>query len=59
MTDRRAKVPGPNHPITIERNPARVVVLAGLGGIADSCEAVTLVTIAAPAWQKGTPVPAQ
>jgi hypothetical protein len=56
MTDRRAKVPGP---VTIERNPVRVVVLAGLGGIADSCETVTLVTIVAPAWQKGTPVPAQ
>ena len=26
MTDKRANVPGPDHPITIERNPARVVV---------------------------------
>jgi len=42
MTDNRAKVPGPDHPITIERNPARVVVLAGQRIIADSCEAITL-----------------
>ena len=42
MTDKRARVPGPDHPITIERNPARVVVLAGRRVIADSCEAVTL-----------------
>ena len=42
MTDKRAKVPGPDHPITIERNPSRVVVLAGQRVIADSCEAVTL-----------------
>jgi uncharacterized protein (DUF427 family) len=59
MTDRRANVPGPDHPITIERSPARVVVLAGRRVIADSCEALTLVTIVASAWQKGTPVPAQ
>ena len=42
MTEKRAKVPGPDHPITIERNPARVVVWAGRRVIADSCEAVTL-----------------
>jgi len=42
MTDKRARVPGPDHPITIERNPARVVVLVGQRVIADSCEAVTL-----------------
>lgn len=34
--------PGPDHPITIERNPARVVVSAGGRVIADSVEALTL-----------------
>ena len=39
---RPVKIPGPEHPITIEANPARVVVtVAGLV-IADSVEALTL-----------------
>ena len=42
MTDKRAKVPGPDHPITIERNPARVVVVVAGRVIADTCDAVTL-----------------
>lgn len=42
MTDKRAKAPGRDHPITMERNPARVVVLVGGRVIADTCEAVTL-----------------
>jgi len=42
MTDKRAKVPGPDHPITIERNPARVVVVVAGQIIADTCDAVTL-----------------
>ena len=42
MTDKRAKVPGPDHPITIERNPARVVVVVAGRIIADTCDAVTL-----------------
>jgi uncharacterized protein (DUF427 family) len=42
MTDNRAKVPAPDHPITIERNPARVVVAVGGRIIADRCDAVTL-----------------
>ena len=42
MTDERAKVPGPDHPITIERNPARVVVVVAGRIIADTCDAVTL-----------------
>jgi hypothetical protein len=29
MTDKRMKVPGPDHPITIEANPTRVVVTVG------------------------------
>jgi len=42
MTDKRAKVPGLDHPITIERNPARVVVVVAGRIIADTCDAVTL-----------------
>ena len=42
MTDKRAKVPGPEHPITVERNPARVVVVMAGRVIADTREAVTL-----------------
>src|SRR5438445_3262203 len=42
MTDTRARVPGPDHPITIERNPARVVVVVAGRIIADTCDALTL-----------------
>src|SRR5580765_5451460 len=42
MTDKRAKVRGPDHPITIERNSARVVVVVAGRIIADTCDAVTL-----------------
>ena len=42
MTDKRARIPGPDHPITIERNPARVVVIVAGRVIADTGEAVTL-----------------
>ena len=42
MTDKRAKVPGPDHPITIERNPARVFVAVAGRIVADTCDAVTL-----------------
>ena len=42
MTDNRAKVPGPDHSITIERNPSRVVVVVAGRVIADTREAVTL-----------------
>jgi uncharacterized protein (DUF427 family)/quinol monooxygenase YgiN len=42
MTGKPIKQPGPDHPITIERNPARVVVsVAGLV-IADTQDALTL-----------------
>ena len=30
-TDRPVLEPGPDHPITVERNPARVRVVAGVG----------------------------
>jgi uncharacterized protein (DUF427 family) len=36
------KVPGPDHPITIESNPKRVVVRFGGRTIADSTHALTL-----------------
>jgi uncharacterized protein (DUF427 family) len=42
MTDKRARVPGPDHPITVERNPSRVVVLVAGRVIADTNEAITL-----------------
>lgn len=36
------KVPGPDHPITIEPNPKRVVIRFGGRTIADSTQALTL-----------------
>jgi uncharacterized protein (DUF427 family) len=42
MTDKRARVPGPDHSITIERNPARIVVSVAGRVIADTREALTL-----------------
>jgi uncharacterized protein (DUF427 family) len=42
MTDKRMKVPGLDQPITIERNPGRVVVVVAGRIIADTCNAVTL-----------------
>ena len=36
------KIPGPDHPISIERNPRRVVVKLGGLVIADTTEALTL-----------------
>ena len=42
MNDRQIRLPGPDHPITIERNPARVVVMVAGQIIADTCDAVTL-----------------
>jgi uncharacterized protein (DUF427 family) len=36
------RVPGPEHPITIEPNPARVIVTVGGRVIADSVDALTL-----------------
>ncbi len=42
MTAKPKKVPGPDHPITIERNPTRVVVSVAGRVIADTREALTL-----------------
>ncbi len=42
MNDRRMRVPGPDHPITIAPNPNRVVVTLGGHTLADSTRALTL-----------------
>jgi uncharacterized protein (DUF427 family) len=36
------KTPGPDHPITIERNPSRIVVKVGGQVVADTRDALTL-----------------
>src|SRR5271154_3056841 len=45
------KIPGPDHPITIERNRARVVVSVAGRIVADTREALTLREAAYPAVQ--------
>jgi uncharacterized protein (DUF427 family) len=42
MTDKPIKQPGPNHPITIEANPARVVVTVAGQVVASTQRALTL-----------------
>jgi uncharacterized protein (DUF427 family) len=42
MTNKSIKIPGPDHPITIEANPSRVVVRVGGEIIADTNNALTL-----------------
>jgi uncharacterized protein (DUF427 family) len=42
MTDKPIKIPGPDHPIVIAPNPARVVVSLGGRVIADTTAALTL-----------------
>jgi uncharacterized protein (DUF427 family) len=42
MTDKPMKQPGPDHPITIEANPARVVVSVAGRVLADTQNALTL-----------------
>jgi uncharacterized protein (DUF427 family) len=42
MSDKTIKIPGPDHPITIERNAGRVVVTLAGKVIADSGDALTL-----------------
>jgi len=51
MTDKPIKVPGPDHPITIEANSSRVVVTVAGKVIADTREALTLREAAYPAVQ--------
>jgi uncharacterized protein (DUF427 family) len=42
MTNRPRKIPGPDHPISIDANPSRVVVTVGGEVIADTRDALTL-----------------
>ncbi|OWO96305.1 hypothetical protein B5E41_05870 [Rhizobium esperanzae] len=42
MLDKSIKIPGPDHPITVEHNPCRVVVTVAGRTIADSRNALTL-----------------
>jgi len=42
MSDKPRKIPGPDHPITIERNPARVTVTVAGRVIADTRNALIL-----------------
>ena len=51
MSERSIKIPGPDHPITIEANPDRVVVTLGGQSIADTTAALTLREAAYPAVQ--------
>lgn len=49
--DRSMKIPGPDHPITIEKNPKRVVVTVGGKIVADSTHALSLKEASYPAVQ--------
>ncbi len=51
MTEKTIKIPGPDHPITIEPNGGRVVVRVGGKVIADSKDALTLREAKYPAVQ--------
>ncbi len=51
MQQRPMKIPGPDHPITVEGNPARVVVRVGTRVVADTREALTLREAKYPAVQ--------
>ncbi|HEX3417992.1 MAG TPA: DUF427 domain-containing protein [Stellaceae bacterium] len=50
-SSRPIKIPGPDHPITIERNPARIVVSVAGRIVADTRDALTLREAAYPAVQ--------
>ena len=51
MSTREPKIPGPDHPIRISRNPARVLVRVAGTLIADTREALTLQEASYPAVQ--------
>lgn len=51
MSSKPVKIPGPDHPITIERNPSRVVVSVGGKIVADTLRALTLREANYPAVQ--------
>jgi uncharacterized protein (DUF427 family) len=42
VAEKARKIPGPDHPITIERNPAHITVTAGGKVIADTRDALIL-----------------
>jgi uncharacterized protein (DUF427 family) len=42
MKEKQIRIPGPDHPISIERNPARVVVSVARHVVADTRNALTL-----------------
>ena len=42
MLARNPKLPGPDHPITVESNPSRIQVRVAGALLADTCEALTL-----------------
>jgi uncharacterized protein (DUF427 family) len=51
MADKPMKIPGPDHPISIDTNPSRVVITVGGKVIADSRKALTLREASYPAVQ--------
>jgi uncharacterized protein (DUF427 family) len=51
MTDRPMKIPGPDHLISIEAHPSRVVVTVGGRVVADTSDALTLREASYPAVQ--------
>src|SRR6202166_1929906 len=51
MVEKQIKIPGPDHPITIEANPSRVVVKVGGKVIADTRDALTLREASYPSVQ--------
>jgi uncharacterized protein (DUF427 family) len=51
MKEKQVKLPGPDHPISIERNPARVVVSVAGRTVADSRNALTILEATYPAVQ--------
>src|ERR1700738_1649122 len=51
MKERQIKLPAPDHPISIQRNPARVVVSAAGRVVADTRNALTLREAAYPPVQ--------
>ena len=42
MKEKQIKIPGPDHPISVQRNPARVVVSVAGHVVADTRDALTL-----------------
>lgn len=51
MSDKPVKIPGPDHPITIQKNPDRVVVKVAGQVIADTRHALSLQEATYPAVQ--------